>query len=57
VRKPELARTRNKCRANVNISDLPFDRHLGDPPAMISEDEADIIAFLKTLTDGYQPKP
>jgi hypothetical protein len=24
---------------------------------MSAQDEADIIAFLKTLTDGYQPKP
>ena len=43
-----------KYRANVDV-DPPFDRHLGDPPAMTQEDEADIIAFLKTLTDGYQP--
>ncbi len=44
-----------KYRANVDVADPPFDCHLGDPPAMTAEDEADIIAFLKTLTDGYQP--
>jgi cytochrome c peroxidase len=42
--------------ANVDVADPPFDRHLGDKPAMTAQDEADIIAFLKTLTDGYQPK-
>jgi cytochrome c peroxidase len=41
--------------ANVDVSDPPFDRHLGETPAMTPQDEADIIAFLKTLTDGYQP--
>ncbi|MFZ2007447.1 MAG: cytochrome c peroxidase [Stellaceae bacterium] len=46
-----------KYRANVDVADPPFDRHLGDQPAMTAQDEADIIAFLKTLTDGYQPKP
>ncbi|GLR85024.1 cytochrome-c peroxidase [Bradyrhizobium iriomotense] len=43
-----------KYHANVDVSDPPFDRHLGDTPAMTAQDEADIIAFLKTLTDGYQ---
>jgi cytochrome c peroxidase len=42
--------------ANVDVSDPPFDRHPGDTPAMTVQDEADIIAFLKTLTDGYQPE-
>jgi cytochrome c peroxidase len=42
-------------RANVDVSDPPFDRHLGETPAMTAQDEADIIAFLKTLNDGYEP--
>ncbi|KIU45793.1 MULTISPECIES: cytochrome c peroxidase [Bradyrhizobium] len=46
-----------KYHANVDVSDPPFERHLGDTPAMTAQDEADIIAFLKTLTDGYQPEP
>ncbi|OAF13354.1 cytochrome-c peroxidase [Bradyrhizobium centrolobii] len=45
-----------KYRANVDVSDPPFDRHPGDTPAMTEQDEADIIAFLKTLTDGYKPE-
>jgi cytochrome c peroxidase len=39
--------------ANVNI-EPPFDRHLGDRPRLSSEEIDDIIAFLQTLTDGYQ---
>jgi cytochrome c peroxidase len=44
-------------RGNVDVVDPPLDRHLGDAPAITAQDEADIIAFLQTLTDGYQPKP
>ena len=43
-------------RSNVDVEDPPFDRHLGDKPAMTPEEELDIIAFLRTLTDGYQPE-
>lgn len=39
---------------NVDVADPPFDRHRGETPAMTAEDEADIIAFLGTLTDGYR---
>jgi cytochrome c peroxidase len=42
-------------QANVDVSDPPFDRHLGETPAMTAQDEADIIAFLNTLNDGYKP--
>ena len=38
-------------------ADPPFDRHEGEAPAMTPDQEADIIAFLKTLTDGWQPDP
>ena len=39
--------------ANVNV-DAPFDRQPGQPPAMNEKEIADVIVFLKTLTDGYQ---
>jgi cytochrome c peroxidase len=42
-------------QANVDIVDPPFNRNQGDTPAMSAQDEADIIAFLNTLTDGYTP--
>jgi cytochrome c peroxidase len=41
--------------ANVDVSDPPFNRHLGEVAAMTAQDEADIIEFLKTLNDGYEP--
>jgi cytochrome c peroxidase len=44
-----------KYQVNVDVSDPPFDRHPGETPAMTAQDEADIIAFLKTLNDGYKP--
>lgn len=43
-----------KYWANVDVTDPPFDRKLGDKPAMTAADEQDIIAFLRTLTDGYR---
>ena len=40
--------------ANVN-TEAPFDRKPGDPPALSDAEIKDVIAFLKTLTDGYRP--
>ena len=40
-------------RANVDTTDAPFDRHVGDTPALTDRDIHDIIAFLHTLDDGY----
>jgi len=41
-------------RANVNM-DPPFGRKPGQKPALDRQEIADIIAFLKTLSDGYVP--
>ena len=41
---------------NVDTTDAPFDRHLGDAPALTSQDIQDIIAFLHALDDGYTAK-
>lgn len=35
--------------------DAPFDRHAGDRPPMSEGDIRDIVAFLRTLSDGYEP--
>ena len=43
-------------RANIDVSDPPFDRKQGEKPPLSAAEEDDIIAFLKTLTDGYQPE-
>jgi cytochrome c peroxidase len=44
-----------RFRINVDVRDSPLDRQPGDGPAMSSDDVDDIIAFLRTLTDGYRP--
>ncbi len=41
-----------KYRKNVDVVDPPFNRHIGEKPAMSEKDEKDIIAFLKTLNDS-----
>jgi cytochrome c peroxidase len=42
-------------KANVNTTEVPYDRRSGDVPALSDGDIEDVIAFLNTLTDGYQP--
>jgi cytochrome c peroxidase len=44
-----------RYQANADVIDPPFDRHPGELPAMTAQDRQDIIAFLKTLTDGFKP--
>jgi cytochrome c peroxidase len=39
---------------NVDVIDPPFDRSLGQAPALADADIEDLIAFLQTLNDGYQ---
>ena len=41
-----------RYRSNIN-REPPFDRHPGSSPALTPAERADIIAFLKTLNDGY----
>ncbi len=40
--------------ANIDVADPPFDRKPGDRLAMTEREEADIIAFIDTLVDGYK---
>jgi cytochrome c peroxidase len=40
---------------NVNVSEVPYNRHPGEAPALSDTEIDDVIAFLKTLTDGYDP--
>ncbi|MGF6755194.1 cytochrome c peroxidase [Paraburkholderia sp. GAS42] len=40
--------------ANLN-TDPPFDRKPGGEPALNEAEIKDVVAFLNTLTDGYQP--
>lgn len=40
--------------ANINF-EPPFDRKPGQPPALSERDIEDIVTFLHTLTDGFEP--
>jgi cytochrome c peroxidase len=40
---------------NLN-TDPPFNRKPGDQPALSDAEIKDVVAFLNTLTDGYQPE-
>ena len=40
---------------NVNTGEAPYNRHLGDQPALSPDEIDDVIAFLCTLSDGYDP--
>ncbi|MCB1049431.1 MAG: hypothetical protein KDC71_02445 [Acidobacteria bacterium] len=40
-------------RANVNRSEVPMDLSPGDEPHLSEQDIDDLLAFLKTLNDGY----
>ncbi|UGQ47359.1 cytochrome-c peroxidase [Massilia endophytica] len=41
-------------RGNV-VKTAPFDRRPGDTPALSESDIEDVLAFLRTLSDGYRP--
>lgn len=40
---------------NIDRLDAPFDAKLGDAPRLDDAEIDDVVAFLKTLTDGYTP--
>jgi cytochrome c peroxidase len=40
---------------NVNVTEVPYNRHPGEDPALSEDEIDDVMAFLKTLTDGYDP--
>lgn len=40
---------------NVNTTEVPYNRNKGDAPALTDAEIDDVVAFLKTLSDGYQP--
>ncbi len=43
-------------RSNVDTVDAPLNRRPGEPPALTRAQIGEVIAFLKTLTDGYRPE-
>jgi cytochrome c peroxidase len=42
-------------RGNVNTSEAPYNRRPGMAPALTDAEIEDLLAFLGTLNDGYQP--
>ena len=40
-------------RANVNTTEAPYNRRRGEAPALNDSEIDDVVAFLRTLTDGY----
>lgn len=42
-------------KANVNTTEVPYNRKPGDAPALSDAEIDDVIAFLKTLNDGWTP--
>lgn len=40
---------------NVNTQEVPYDRHPGQAPRLNDAEIDDVIAFIETLTDGYDP--
>ncbi|WP_416339001.1 hypothetical protein [Paraburkholderia sp. CNPSo 3076] len=46
-----------ELRANIDTVDEPLTRKAGERPAWNARDIDDVIAFLKTLNDGYLPAP
>ncbi len=40
---------------NVNTAEIPYNRPLGGTPALSPDEINDLITFLCTLTDGYDP--
>lgn len=46
-----------KYRDNVNTKEVPYDRKLGDKPALSEQEIDDVLRFLATLEDGYKVKP
>lgn len=42
-------------RGNVNTTEVPYNRPLGGEPALNESEIQDLVAFLRTLSDGYKP--
>jgi len=40
---------------NVNTEEVPYERHPGQAPRLDDVEIDDVVAFLGTLTDGYDP--
>jgi cytochrome c peroxidase len=43
-----------RYQANVNTTEVPYNRQPGDAPALSNAEIDDVITFLRTLNDGYR---
>jgi len=43
-----------RFHGNVNVTEAPYDRKPGEAPALSEAEIEDVIAFLSTLSDGWQ---
>jgi cytochrome c peroxidase len=46
----------SRYHGNVNTAEAPYDRRPGDAPALSDGEIDDVIAFLRTLDDGFEPR-
>ena len=44
-----------EARANVNVTEAPYNRRAGQAAALTDAEVRDVAAFLRTLTDGFTP--
>ncbi|MFC5489488.1 cytochrome-c peroxidase [Dokdonella soli] len=44
-----------ELQRNVNTKEVPYDRRPGQAPRLDAAEIDDLVAFLQTLTDGYDP--
>lgn len=52
---PHLAGSDLSYLGNVNTSEVPYERHIGQAAHLNSSEITQLLAFLCTLTDGYDP--
>lgn len=45
-----------RYHGNVNVTEAPYDRKPGEAPALSDTEIEDVIAFLATLSDGWQAR-
>ena len=44
-----------ELRGNVNVTEGPYNRRLGEAAALNESEIKDLLSFLGTLSDGYKP--
>lgn len=45
----------SEARGTVNVTEVPYNRQAGDTPYLNEAEIQDVVAFLRTLSDGYTP--